>query len=52
MGERKGVYRALLGNREWMRPLGRPRRKWDDNIKMDLQEEESGRHELDRVGLG
>jgi hypothetical protein len=32
------VYRALVGKPEGQRPLGRPRRRWDDNIKMDLQE--------------
>jgi len=36
MGERRGVYRALVGKPEGKRPLGRPR--WEDNIKMDLQE--------------
>jgi hypothetical protein len=38
MGERRGAYRALLGKPEERRPLGRPRRRWEDNIKMDLQE--------------
>ena len=38
MVERRGVYRALVGKPEGKRPLGRPRRRWDDNIKMDLQE--------------
>jgi len=38
MGEEKGVYRVLLGKPEGRRPLGRPRRKWVDNIRMDLQE--------------
>jgi hypothetical protein len=38
MGERRGVYRVLVGKHERERPLGRPRRKWEDNIKMDLQE--------------
>ena len=38
MGERGGVYRNLVGNPEGNRPLGRPRRSWNDNIKMDLQE--------------
>jgi hypothetical protein len=37
MGERKGVYRVLVEKPEGKRPLGRPRRRWDDNIKMDLQ---------------
>ena len=38
MGERIGVYRVLVGKLERKRPLGRPRRRWEDNIKMDLQE--------------
>jgi len=38
MGEKGGVYRALVGKPEGKRPLGRPRRRWEDNIKMDLQE--------------
>ena len=38
MGEGKGVYRVLVGKPEEKRPLGRPRRRWEDNIKMDLRE--------------
>ena len=38
MGERRGVYRVLVGKPEGKRPLGIPRRRWEDNIKMDLQE--------------
>ena len=38
MGERRGVYRVLVGKPEGKRPLGRPRRRWEDNIRMDLQE--------------
>jgi len=38
MGERRGVYRVLVGKPEGKRPLGRPRRRWENNIKMDLQE--------------
>jgi len=38
MGEGRGVYRVLVGKCEGRRPLGRPRRRWEDNIKMDLQE--------------
>ena len=37
-GETRGVYRVLVGKAEGKRPLGRPRRRWEDNIKMDLQE--------------
>ena len=39
-GEGKGVYRILVGKPEGKRSLGRPRRRWKDNIKMDLQEVE------------
>ena len=38
MGERRVVHRVLVGKPEGKRPLGRPRRKWKDSIKMDLQE--------------
>jgi hypothetical protein len=38
MGDRKGAYRILVGRSEGKRPLGRPRCKSEDNIKMDLQE--------------
>jgi hypothetical protein len=38
MGERRGAYRALVEKPERRRPLGRPRRRWEDNIKMDLRE--------------
>ena len=38
MGEERGVHRALVGKPEEKRPLGRPRLRWEDNIKMDLQE--------------
>ena len=38
MGEGEGVYRVLVGKPEGKRLLGRPRRRWEDNIKMDLQE--------------
>jgi hypothetical protein len=38
MGERRGVYRVLAWKSERKRPLGRPRRRWEDNIKMNLQE--------------
>jgi hypothetical protein len=38
MGEGKGVYRGLVGRPEGKRPLGRPRRRWEDNIKMNLRE--------------
>ena len=38
MGEGRGVYRVLVGKPEGKRPLGRPRRRWEDIVKMDLQE--------------
>jgi hypothetical protein len=43
MGERRGAYRALVGKSEERRPLGRPRHRWEDNIKMDLREVGWGR---------
>ena len=43
MGEDRGVHRVLVGKPEGNRPLGRPRRRWEDNIKMDLQEVGGGR---------
>jgi hypothetical protein len=42
MGEVRVVHRVLVGNPEVKRPLGRPRRRWENNIKMDLQEVERG----------
>jgi hypothetical protein len=38
MGEGRGAYRILVGRPEGRRPLGRPRRRWENNIKIDLQE--------------
>jgi hypothetical protein len=38
MGKDRDVYRILVGKPEGKRPLGRPRRRWEDNIKMDLRE--------------
>ena len=38
MGEGRGVHRVLVGKPEGKRSLGRPRRRWEDNIKMDLRE--------------
>jgi len=49
MGEERGVYRVLLGKPEGRRPLGRPRRRWVGNIRMDLQEVERGY--IDWIGL-
>jgi hypothetical protein len=52
MGEERGVNRVLVRKSEGKRPLGRPRRRWEDNIKRDLQEVEGGRWGLDGVGSG
>ena len=38
MGDVRGMYRVLVGNPKGRRPLGRPSHRWEDNIKMDLQE--------------
>jgi hypothetical protein len=38
MGEGRGVYRVLMREHEGKKPLGTPRRRWEDNLKMDLQE--------------
>jgi hypothetical protein len=46
MGQKRGACRILVGRAEGRRPLGRPRRRWEDNIKTDLQEVGWG-HELD-----
>jgi len=43
MGEERVVHRVLVGKPKGKRPLGRPRRRWEDNIKMDLQEVGGGR---------
>ena len=43
MGEDRVVHKVLVGKPEGKRPLGRPRRRWEDNIKMDLQEVGGGR---------
>ena len=49
MGEERGVYRVLVGKPEGRRPLGRPRRRWVDNITLDLQEVGCGY--MDWIGL-
>jgi hypothetical protein len=49
MGEKRNAYRLLVGKPEEKRPLGRPRRKWVDNIRMDLLE--LGRGDVDWIGL-
>ena len=50
MGEWTGAYRASVGKREEMRPFGRPRRRWEDNIKMHLLDVGLGGHRLNRSG--
>jgi hypothetical protein len=52
MEEGRGVHKMLVGKPEEKRPLGRPRRRWEDNIKMDLQEVGRGFGGLDGVGSG
>jgi hypothetical protein len=49
---RRGVYRVLVGNPEGKRPLGRPKRRWENNIKLDLKEMVCGRYGLDRASSG
>jgi hypothetical protein len=49
MGEKRNAYRLLVGKPEEKRPLGRPRRRWVDNIRMDLGE--VGSSDVDRIGL-
>jgi hypothetical protein len=50
MGERRGVYRVLVGKPEGKRQLARPRRRWEDNIKLDLQEVGCRGYGQDRAG--
>jgi hypothetical protein len=50
-GERESVYGVVVGKRAGKRQLGRPRRRWKDNIKIDLQKVSWG-HELDRAASG
>jgi len=52
MGEGRGVYRVLVRKLEGKRPLGRPRRRWENNIKMDLQEVGYGGSNWFRIGTG
>jgi len=52
MRERRIVYRLLVGKPERKRPLGRPRRRWKDYIKMDLQKVRRRGYGPDRVGSG
>jgi hypothetical protein len=52
MGERRGVYGVLMVKPEGKRTLGRPRRRLEDNIKMDFQEVVCGDYGLDRADSG
>jgi hypothetical protein len=52
MGEERWVYRVLLGKPEGKRPLGRPRRRWVDNIRMDPQEVGCGYMDWPRIETG
>jgi len=52
MEERRGVYRVLVWKPEGKRPLGRPRRRWEDNIRMDLRGSGMWGCGLDRAGSG
>jgi hypothetical protein len=49
MGERRGLYRVLVAKPEGKKPLGRPRHRWEDDIRMDLQEVGCGC--VDWIGL-
>jgi hypothetical protein len=51
-GEKRGVYKVLMGEPEGKRPLRRPRCRWEDNIRMDLQEVGCGGSGLDLAGSG
>ena len=51
VGERIGVHRVLVGKPEGKRPLGRPKPRWENNIKINLQEVGGGGYGLDRAGL-
>ena len=52
IGERRGVYRVSVGKPEGKKPLGKPRNRWEDNIKMDLQKVGCGGYGLNRAGSG
>jgi hypothetical protein len=52
MGVRRGLYRVLVGKPGGKRPLGRPRRRWENNIKMNLPEVGCGGYGLARAGSG
>jgi hypothetical protein len=52
MGVERGLHRVLVGKPDGKRPLGRPRRRWEDNIKMDVQEVGGGRGDWMELGSG
>jgi hypothetical protein len=52
MGERRGVYRVLVGKPDIKGQLVRPRRRWEDNIKMDLQDVGCGNRDCNWLNLG
>jgi hypothetical protein len=51
MREGRGVYRVLVGKPEGKRPLGRPRHRWEENVRMDLQEVGCGCEDWLRIGI-
>jgi len=51
-GGEERLHRVLVGKPEGKRPLGSPRRRWEDNIRMDLQEVGCGGYGIDRAGSG
>jgi len=52
MGERRGVYRVMVGKPGGKSPLGKPKHRWKDNIKVDLQEVRMWVYGLDRADSG
>jgi hypothetical protein len=52
MGEGRGVYRVFVGKPEGKRPMGRPRRRWDDNMKLDLKGDRDRWGKPDSAGSG
>jgi hypothetical protein len=52
MGERRGIYRVLVGKHEGKRQLGRSRHRWNDNIKMNLQEVGCGGKDWNELSQG
>jgi len=51
-GERRGIYRVVVGKTEGKRPLGRPKHRWEHNTKMDLEEVGCGDMDWFRIGTG